>query len=747
MQSNPILRDIVLLGGGHAHAVVIRQWAMNPIAGVRMTIISRDVLTPYSGMLPGLLSEHYSIEDAHIDLPKLCQWANVRFIEAEIIKLDPQAQTVSLKERPAVSYDVVALDTGSTPNLVSVPGADTHTVPVKPVHRFYQRWQALRLRGEKEQRAMDIAVVGAGAGGFELLLAMHYKLGQETPDIQHRFHWIIRGENILNGHNDKAQRLALKECEEKGVSVHSNFAVSEVIENALRSDDGRQQHCDEIIWCTDARGPDWLADSGLQLDDKGFLAVNEYLQSESFDNIFAAGDVATQVRNPRPKAGVFAVRAGPYLSDNLQHFLLKKPLKEFDPQGKFLSILALGDKRAIASRGRFAARGSWVWTWKNYIDVSFMDKFNKLPPKKSMQTGVLTPVLLENEAEDFDPNIIRCSGCGAKVAGDLLSRVIKTLEPVQRDDQLTGIDRPDDAAIIKPNNKLIAQSVDHIRSMIDDPFEFAKIACNHALSDLYAMGATPQSAMAIINLPVSAERIQERELQQIMQGITKQLNEAGCTLSGGHTAESAELSIGLVVNGLLDEGQALHKQGLKPGQILILSKPIGTGVVLAANMQARCKGAVLRLSLDSMLQSNQAATKIFKKHSVSAMTDVTGFGLIGHLTEMLKPRGLVCDLQLDSIPIIEGAAELSDSGFQSTLYAKNVRYAAALSQSVASNTAQYKLLFDPQTSGGLLAGVDADTAEACLADLHDAGIGHAAIIGTVMETEGHSHSGIKLIKR
>lgn len=738
MQSNPILRDIVLLGGGHAHAVVIRKWAMNPIPGVRMTLISRDVLTPYSGMLPGLLSEHYTIEDAHIDLPRLCQWANVRFIEAEIQGLDPKAQTVSLNTRPSISYDVVSLDTGSTPNLITVPGADIHTVPVKPVHLFYQRWQALRERIGTEQQAVDISVVGAGAGGFELLLAMHYKLSQETPTIQHRLHWVIRGKKVLNGHNDKVQRLALKECRQKGIKVHLDFAVKHVVENALLSEDGRQQKSDEIIWCTDARGPDWLANSGLQLDDSGFLAVNEFLQSESFENIFAAGDVATQIRNPRPKAGVFAVRAGPYLSDNLQRYLLKKPLKEFDPQGKFLSILALGDKRAIASRGGIAVSGSWVWTWKNHIDVSFMDKFNKLPPKKLMQAGTLTPVLLENDAEDFDPNQMRCSGCGAKVAGDLLSRVIKTLSIVDRDDQLIGLESPDDAAIINPGTKLIAQSVDQLRSMTDDPYIFARIATNHALSDLYAMAASPQSAMVIVGLPFSAERIQERELTQIMQGITHELSLVNCTLSGGHTAESSELSIGLAVNGLIDEPEALYKSGLKDGQCLILTKALGSGVILAANMQVKCKGAVIRHCLNTMLQSNQKGAAVFKEFQASAMTDITGFGLLGHLVEMLRPPEIGCRLQLDKLPLMAGVSELSNAGIQSTLYPKNHRFKEVLETPINESHPAYKLLFDPQTSGGLLAGVDSNKADDCVFALKAAGFEDACIIGTVTKSEAQS---------
>ena len=360
MQANPVLRDIVLLGGGHAHAVVIKQWGMNPVPGVRLTLISRDVLTPYSGMLPGLLSGHYTLADTHIDLSRLCRWASVRFICAEINGLDKNAKKVHLKNRPSIGFDVVSIDTGSTPNLNSVSGAREFTVPVKPVHQFYNRWLKLLERQKHQNKPLEIGVVGAGAGGFELLMAMHYRLSQENQNRSIRFHWIVRDDQVLPSHNQKVRKLALRECLRKNIDIHWDFQVIKVESSRLISND-RALNLDEIIWCTDAVGPTWLESANLALDERGFLAVNANLQSVNCNYVFAAGDLATQIDNPRPKAGVFAVRAGPILAENLKRYILDQPLKAFNPQQKFLSILATGEKSAIASKGPFCASGQWVW--------------------------------------------------------------------------------------------------------------------------------------------------------------------------------------------------------------------------------------------------------------------------------------------------------------------------------------------------------------------------------------------------
>lgn len=747
MDEQPLLRDLVLLGGGHAHAVVIKRWGMRPLPGVRVTLISQDALTPYSGMLPGLLAGHYSLADTHIDLTRLCRWAGVRFIEARITGIDAVDKRIDLADRPSLGYDVLSVDTGSTPELDAVPGAREHSVPVKPVSQFYARWQALLARCTQDARALDIGVVGAGAGGFELLLAMHYRLSQASADVKHRFHWIVASDHVLKGHNAQVQQHAVRACAQRDIRIHWQFPVTRVDADGITGPNDQSIALDEIVWCTQAKGPAWLINSGLALDERGFLAVNAQLQSVTAEELFAAGDIATQIDDPRPKAGVFAVRAGPVLFDNLQRYLCQRPLNAFKPQQKFLSILATGQQSAIASKGRFSAAGNWVWHWKDRIDRRFMQAFSDLAPMSpSQHRNKQAPCALTDEGESAAPPM-PCAGCGAKVAADTLASTLAQLPRTRSDGVTNSLDTAEDAVVFEPGERYVAQSVDQLRSFIDDPYLFARIAVVHAMSDLYASGAAPHSAQVMVTLPYASESVQVRELEQVMQGIAHQAFAEDTLLSGGHTSEAHDLTLGLAVTGLLANTRFASKRGLRAGDALVLTKPIGSGVILAAHMQARCPGPVLTQCLQQMLLSNRQAADILRQHQASAMTDVTGFGVLGHLDEMLSASGDAgCTLALDRLPLMNGVETLSDAGFKSTLYKKNARAGQQPDKhsSIASHP-RYPLVYDPQTSGGLLAGVPAAEAADCINALHAAGYSHAACIGEVLALNDTGDARIRVI--
>jgi selenide,water dikinase len=245
---------------------------------------------------------------------------------------------------------------------------------------------------------------------------------------------------------------------------------------------------------------------------------------------------------------------------------------------------------------------------------------------------------------------MRCGGCGAKVGASVLSRALAQVQPIERDDVLIGLHAPDDAAVLRvPPGKALVHSVDFFRAFIDDPWIFGRIAANHALGDVFAMGAEAQSATAIATVPPGLESKVEDTLFQMMSGAVSVLNEAGCALVGGHTGEGRELALGFAVNGLIDEALAgvLTKGGLRPGDALILTKPIGTGTLLAAHAQLKARGRWIDAALDSMQVSNRAAVACLIAHGARACTDLTGFGLLGHLVEMTKPSGVDAELELD----------------------------------------------------------------------------------------------------
>jgi selenide,water dikinase len=736
----PIVKDLVLVGGGHSHVAVLKRFGMKPLPGVRLTLICRDAHTPYSGMLPGYVAGHYGFDDTHIDLGALARFAGARFFHGSAIGLDLTGRRVLCDNRPPVPYDLLSINTGSSPNTAQVPGATGNVVPVKPINGFLERWEALRARAVEQRQAMRIAVVGAGAGGVEILLAIQFRLqrlradaGRTADDIA--YHLFSESAEILPTHNARVRGAFRQALADRGVIVHAGAAVVEVSPGRLRTAGGEEVEADEILWVTAAGAPDWPRASGLAVDENGFIKVGDTLQSISHPDVFAAGDVAAMVNHPRPKSGVFAVRQGPPLERNLRRVLLSREPGPFRPQSNFLGLISTGDKYAVASRGAWSVRGPWVWIWKDWIDRRFMRKFNELPEMvDEAAVGLPAGLAGQDVIKEISAIAMRCGGCGAKVGATVLTRALNSLQPVARADVLIGLHEPDDAAVVAvPPGKVMVHTVDSFRAMIDDPYLFGKIAANHSLGDIYAMGAEPQSALAVATVPFGIESKVEDTLTQMMGGAMEVLRDAGAALVGGHTSEGAELSLGFAINGLIDRDKVLRKGGLRPGDQLVLTKPIGTGTLFAADMRHKAKGRWIVAALDSMIQSNRQGAACLLDCGAHACTDVTGFGLLGHLVEMVRASEVDVELDLDAVPLMEGALEMVRAGIVSSLQPQNVRLRRAIANlEAAGKDPRYPLIFDPQTAGGLLASVPAEQADTCIAALKGLGYGRAAVIGRVL---------------
>ncbi len=723
MNTAPVVRDVVLVGGGHSHVLLIRRWAMQPMSGVRLTLVSNSYESPYSGMLPGLIAGHYSVDEVHVDLLRLCNWAGVRFIESTLLSIDMDAQEIDLAGRPNLGFDVLSLDTGSTPD-VSVPGALENVTPVKPVYNFFSRWQSIvnRLQ-EQSDVSVRIGVVGSGAGGFELMQAILHVL----PTGSCQCHWFLRDEQALNSRPLKVRQLAEAAAINAGAVIHKRFDVVRVEQNRIISADGRKQELDEILWCTAATGPSWPQRAGLAVDDRGFVATNAHLQSLTHPNVFATGDIGTQQSTPSAKAGVFAVRQAPYLFDNIRRFLLEQPLKTYRPQKDFLSLMAVGPKRAIASRGPFAIEADWVWRWKDHIDRKFMKQFTDLPDMTTRKRYLDTPQKLKTET-------MHCRGCGSKVGGTILDAVLSGNDmPIKNKDMSPAAD----VAVIEPMATRWIQSIDQISAVIDDPYLLGKIATLHALSDVTTMPSVPHSALLVATLPQAAEKVAKRDLTLLMKGVSEVLRSESMQLLGGHTTQGAELALGVVVNATLsDEALSINeiKSQIATGQQLILTQALGIGTLFRGLMEARTKGKDINMALQAMLTNNRPASEILRDSGALAMTDVTGFGLLGHLQRLLQDLDAGAEISVESIPNLTGAAELAKQGVRSSLWAQNKQLLKRFSVKTGIDEPQLSLLCDPQTGGGLLAIIPSENAESCLSRLIADGYSDAAVIGSIVDT-------------
>ena len=395
-----IVKDLVLIGGGHSHAIVLKMFGIKPLPGVRLTLISDVLYAPYSGMLPGHVAGFYNYDECHIDLRSLAEFAQCQIFVDRAIAIDFSKNLVICQTRPPVNFDLLSIDIGSTPATLSVPGAAEYAIAAKPVPEFLASWnQLISRRQNHPEKLLRIAIVGGGAGGVELALNMHSRLQSEI----HLFH---SGAELMPAHNKRVRHRLKKILINRGVKLHLMEKVSAIekpetidiednqecpISNSqfpipnsqICCESGLKLKCEIIFWVTQASAANWIGESGLATDSKGFMQVNDCLQSVSHPNVFGAGDIAAMVNYPRPKAGVFAVRQGKPLFENLQQFLLAKPLKPFAPQSQYLGLIGTGNKRAIASRGNFMWESPLLWYWKDWIDRKFMQKFTNLPKTRN----------------------------------------------------------------------------------------------------------------------------------------------------------------------------------------------------------------------------------------------------------------------------------------------------------------------------------------------------------------------------
>jgi len=719
--------DILLLGGGHAHVHVIKAFAERPLRGVRVTLITRDLETPYSGMLPGVVAGLYAPQEAHIDLVRLAAVTETRLIHAEAIGIDRGAKRVLLAGRPPVAYDILSIDVGITPDLASIPGAAEHGIAVKPIGTFLARLAHLRARCSTGA-VRHITVIGGGAAGVELVLSLRTRLYADAVrdgrDPHISFTLATDGV-LLAAHNARVQRAFRKHLAAAGVEVREHCAVMALKGGVIVCRGGKTLATDAVLLATEAAPPGWFRESGLARDSGGFLAVAPTLQVANDPDIFAAGDCAGLVETPREKAGVYAVRAGPPLAANLARRARGEALRPWRPQRRHLALISTGERYAVASRGPLHAEGAWLWTVKDWIDRRWMDMYRR-PERMRMKRPAATPL---PDAADM-----RCGGCAAKVGPATLSRALARLgPPPAAPDVIIGLGAPDDAAVLAspPAGNHIAVTVDLFRSFIDDPYVFGEIAANHALNDIFATGGTPRHALAIAMVPPRPAAKSEETLFQLLAGARACLDRECVALVGGHSAEGAEVALGFSISGMVTPDRILRKAGLQPGDVLVLSKPIGTGILFAALMRGRAAAASIAQAIAGMRQSARSAAQIFAAHGATAMTDISGFGLAGHLGEMLKASLATAELDLAAIPLYPQARDLAADGIVSTLLPENLAAGGILRGDL--DPATRAVLFDPQTAGGLLAGIPQGRAAACVAALTAAGYTDAAVIGSVRE--------------
>ena len=699
----------VFAGGGHTHALILQRWVMNPHLkpNCLITLINRRSTTFYSGMIPGVISGKYSLDEALIDLRRISDIAGISFVEAEITGIDLKRKKLELNGRSPISYTKLSLDIGceTAINKKKLKVKNTEiALPIKPFHNALQ----LVKSEDKEAFSCDakpFSVVGSGLSGLEVVFAL-------------RKRWPIR---LLN------------------LYAYSSQLSKEVVSSLNRANI-QLKSSDELIpsfalLCTGSKGPDWIEESGLCIDASGRILTNDSFQALDYSNVFAVGDCAVFENNYRPPSGVWAVRAAKPLAKNIENSFLDLPMTSWSPQRNALQLVGactkLGDSVAWAFWGRYKLGPYRILSvWKEFIDRRFMTKFDR-------------GVIMQHKSSPTK-NSIPCRGCASKLGEQSLKGALK------KAGLITFTSQSEDAHFIGSldSGDRLLQSVDGFPALITDPWLNGRLTLLHASSDIWACGASVVSAQVVVTLPAIPSPLQQELLVQSLDGINSALIMQGAKLLGGHTLESREappsavtlgIDISLCVNGTIDDTlETWSKEGLQRGDCLLISGPLGVGVLFAASMIGKASSSDMEAvishmansqyeCMESLIMSERQKSK--NDQNVHCCTDITGFGLLGHLGEMLEMSNLAnsrkgleplrIKIYGEKIPSFHGALDLFFKGFASSLAPSN-RYSFRFLESnlgmppqffleldsLRRGSAQHKaileLMIDPQTCGPLV---------------------------------------------
>lgn len=721
--ASPRERELVLVGGGHAHVQVLARINMRPIPGVGVTLVVDRPLAVYSGMLPGFVAGEYRAQDLEIDVVLLARKAGARVVLARAVGVDPGAKRLFLEgERAPMRYDALSFDIGSTVRERELVQDFGFVLATRPIGTFLERFAAHLERLRELDRPARVLVAGGGAAGVELAACLKARLDRELGRPA-AVRLVYSGERLVPDLPETFAERVGGELVRRGIALAPRDRIVSVSDPSIRLESGIEEQVDLLVWATGPAAHPLGGESGLAVDAEGFLLATSTLQLAGHPELFGAGDCITLSEHPGlAKSGVYAVREGPVLDRNLRAFLRGAPLERYRPQRDFLALLNLGDGTALGTKRGFVFGGRWVMRLKDRIDRRFMARFQ------------LQPDLAAAAAGRHD---MACGGCAAKLEQPSLERVLAQLAPAPKAPGISlGLEARDDVAVVEvQGGSQWVGTVDFFRDFLDDPWLLGRVAAANALSDLQAKGFDRGWALALVVIPLeTGPELAEEMLFQVLAGARKTFEASGTALVGGHTARGAELAVGFSVQAVVaGDARIVPRRApeLAAGDDLWLTRPLGTGVLLRAAGLGGLRGPHFQQLERVLCEGNQRALPLLRW--ARAATDVTGFGLAGHLSSLLEQSNWAAELSLAALPLLPGSARLLASGIQSTFH----RFREELVELHPSvrNDPRVQLLFDPQTAGPLLLVVPREARaeiEALLAKLE---LGEARRIGSILPRE------------
>jgi len=688
----PITNDLVLIGGGHSHLSVLMKLSKKPLNGNRITLITNEIDTPYSGMIPGYIEGIYSWRDSHIDLYRLCLKLNVRFIHAEVERVSAYEKEIYFKDRPKIKFDVLSINTGIQSNNREIKGAAKYCLPVKPISKLTNNFL------NKITNFKSIAFIGGGAGSVELALAIKKRFLNINQDIKIT---IITGKRgLLSTFPQKTKLTSLKTLEKFKIDIIEYKRVLEVKPKQIILSDKSLLKIDKAILSTNSMTPKWLAKSDILLTKDNYILVNKSFQT-NYKYVFASGDVIDFNNQNLKKAGVFAVRSGKPLAINIRKFILGKKLVEYKFNKNYLALIGTSKRSAIATKYNLTFNSRFFFYLKKYIDQNFIKKFSDFRIRKkftldALKTDVLNIFVKHKEKITDENDIMQCKGCAAKVPLNALKQALP------KDIVSTSED-----AVSVPGHPELYQTVDMISSIITDPFLLGKIAANHSISDMVSVNSKITSAMMILQLPLSKTEINSRDLEQVLLGANEIFKTIDCPLIGGHTmiGKDKDPIIGFSILGQKQKKIKIvkNRRKIKTKDLLILTEKIGSGLIFAGINNYLIDSYFQIDVIKQMIKGNLNFGKISNQLNILSMTDITGFGLANHLLNLIKRDNSKTGLTIypNKIPLFQGVNECLNKDIKSSLFKSNYDIAQKDIIYKRDKSKLDNILYDPQTVGGI----------------------------------------------
>ena len=682
---NYFKKQLVLIGGGHANIQVLKKLCMNEYKGIHTVLINDGYNSIYSGMTPGYIQKQFSLDEISIDLQRLCYNAGATFINDRVIKLDCKINEIELLKSPKIGYDFLSINTGSAAKSDNVI-IDNYqrTIFAKPISSLVEKINIIDEKVSNSLAKLELSLIGGGLASFELAISLNQRY-EGKIQISIYSPNLLGEKNILN----KTKNKILNICRSVGIKI-INQKVHEIKGEKLILENSKSIKSDFNIIATGTNLDHWLKESSLDKNELGFIKADEYLKSINYKNIFITGDIVKINNFQRSQSGVMAVRQGEVLSENIFLIIQNKKLKKFKPQKNWLYLININNKSSILNYYFFSMKGRWCWYFKKWIDTRFIKKFvfNDTSMKKKKLISFKPNQINVNQSK-----IMYCQGCGSKVSK---KNLVNYLNQFNQNHELP------DSSKIKLQSTYFLQTIDHIKLFSSfDPFLFGRVSYLHSQNDILASGGKVNSLSISIGVPYSEGKTEGFFLKYFIEGISKEAQSDRAKISSGHSYLTEEPSTTITMNG--DILKSIVKNKANKGDLIYLSKTLGTGYLLAAYFQNSpyLKSSDIKAIISHLLISNKKISDLAIKADCNVMTDISGFGLASHLGDICKSSNLSANIELNKNILLNNNLKLLHN-YKSTGFDNNYQSMHENVQIINNQSKIHRILYDPQTNGPML---------------------------------------------